>query len=93
MPKEPSNLTVTMTGVQFADGTQWGTVEGLPGGKDGLLGKPQSSILNSSSQTILTGKVEGGTLLKGTQPNSLFDPAKKDNLFGTTQPSMLKPQQ
>jgi hypothetical protein len=92
MPKEPSNLTVTMTGVQFEDGTQWGTVEGLPGGKDGLLGKPQSSMLNPSSQTTLTGKVQGGTFLQGTQPNSLFDTSKKDNLFGKTQGSMLKTQ-
>lgn len=100
MPKAPANMTVTMTGVQFEDGTHWGTVQGVPGGKDGLLGKPQSSMLGSS-QTILTGKVEQGTILQGTQKNSLFDANQKDNLLGktanqnllgTTQRSMLKAQ-
>jgi hypothetical protein len=103
VPKEPTNLTVTMTGVQFEDGTQWGSLQGLPGGQDGLLGKPQSSMLGSSSQTILMGKVQQGTVLQGPQPNSLFDTNSQQNkLFGktggqsllkTTQPSMLKARQ
>lgn len=99
MPKTPANITVTMTGVQFEDGTHWGTVQGVPGGKDGLLGKPESSMLGS--QTILMGKVQQGTILQGTQKNSLFDANQKDNLFGktanqnlfgTTQRSMLRAQ-
>ena len=89
MPKEPSNLTFTMTGVQFEDGTQWGTLQGLPGGQEGLLGKPQSSLL-TSSPTILMGKAQRGTILQGAQPNSLFDASQKNNLFGKT-PNQLTP--
>ena len=97
MAREPANLTVAMTGVQFEDGTHWGTLQGLPGGKDGLLGKPQSSMLGSA-QTVLMGKVQQGTILQGPQKDSLFDATRKDNLFGktsgqnlfgTTQRSML----
>jgi len=98
MAKEPANLTVTMTGVQFADGTHWGTLQGVPGGQDGLMGKSQSNMLGSS-QTILMGKVQQGTILQGAQKDSLFDANRKDSLFGktanllgTTQRSMLKAQ-
>jgi len=87
MAKEPRNLTVIMTGAQFDDGTQWGTLHGLPGGKDGLLGTPQSGI-PKSHHTIM-GKIQKSTLLDSTQKDTLLGTTPKASLFGTTQKNSL----
>jgi hypothetical protein len=87
MSKEPRNLTIVMTGAQFDDGTQWGTLHGLPGGKDGLLGTPQSTILKSH-HTIM-GKIQKNPLLDSTQKDTLLGTTPKASLFGTTQKNSL----
>lgn len=91
MPKEPSGLTVAMTGVQFEDGTQWGTLPGVPGGKEGLLGTQPSAILNSSQDTLM-GKFQKGDLLGATQKDTLIEKSQKDTLFETSQSTLFKAQ-
>jgi|GEM_PF-6792462 len=92
MPKEPEGLTVRMTGVQFEDGTQWGTLHTL------------SSEMLTQGVTLITTPERGslfgearGTLLGGgpsalTGKDAMLNPAQP-SMLNTGQGTMLKPKQ